>query len=158
MTEEELRVCRSCQHEQEQAQAQNQAQEQEHGQAQGQAQGQARASWEITLDSQEIGHLFPGVSGLRAVKTVDEDEYERRLGICLQCDSFQPDLAKDSAVPEGKAAACAGEFGRQPGSGGNSGPGSPSGTCRWCGCRVRTRAKLKAAVCPHPGGSRWRTG
>jgi hypothetical protein len=27
--------------------------------------------------------------------------------------------------------------------------------CRWCGCFVRFRARLKAAYCPSPAGDRW---
>lgn len=28
-------------------------------------------------------------------------------------------------------------------------------TCRYCGCFVRIRARLKDQTCPCPGGSRW---
>lgn len=28
-------------------------------------------------------------------------------------------------------------------------------TCRWCGCLMSIKAKLSAARCPAPGGSRW---
>lgn len=30
-----------------------------------------------------------------------------------------------------------------------------STTCRWCGCLMAIRAKLTAAYCPDPQGSRW---
>ena len=28
-------------------------------------------------------------------------------------------------------------------------------TCRWCGCLMHIKAKLQAAYCPAPDGSRW---
>lgn len=28
-------------------------------------------------------------------------------------------------------------------------------TCRYCGCIVQVRAKMKEKLCPSPGGNRW---
>lgn len=69
--EESLRVCRSCQQEEEQS--------------------QAGISGDITLNVSEMTKVFKNMSGVCKVKTVNPEDYARRIRACHSCDGFIPD-------------------------------------------------------------------
>ncbi|MBO6109025.1 MAG: hypothetical protein J6P16_06450 [Eubacterium sp.] len=66
------------------------------------------------------------VARIAPADKVSDDEYDRRLKICVECDKLTKSASLD---------------------------GVASGTCLACGCYIEIRAAVKTGACP---GKKWR--
>ncbi|WP_245809661.1 DUF6171 family protein [Cohnella massiliensis] len=88
-----------------------------------------------------MAHRRDGCKGCADSVRVSPDKLERLIAVALQGRE-----AAAEAEAARRLAACRACSGLQYGT-----------TCRYCGCLVDVRARLRGSACPHPGASRWRS-